>query len=193
MELDVGQRLKAVRTAQGLSQRQLAARAGVTGGTISMVEQNRISPSISSLKKILQALPMTLAEFFSAELDGTEKVFYRFGELREINPATLSGKSAKKGAAAISFRQVGEASRHTLQILHESYDPGADTGEELYAHEAEEGGIVISGEIEVTVGNQTETLRPGDAYLFDSRIPHRFRNKANEPCVIISACTPPSF
>jgi transcriptional regulator with XRE-family HTH domain len=193
MELDVGQRLKAIRTAHGLSQRQLAARAGVTGGMISMVEQNRISPSISSLKKILQALPMTLSEFFSAELDGTDKVFYRFAELREINPTSLAGRPAKKRGAAISFRQVGDAAKHALQILHESYEPGADTGEELYAHEAEEGGVVVSGQIEVTVGNQVETLGPGDAYLFDSRIPHRFRNMGEEPCIIVSACTPPSF
>ncbi|NJM34092.1 MAG: cupin domain-containing protein [Rhodomicrobium sp.] len=193
MELDVGQRLKAVRTAQGLSQRQLAAKAGVTSGTISMIEQNRISPSISSLKKILQAVPMTLSEFFSAELDGTDKVFYSFGELREINPVALNGRAGKGRTAAISFRQVGDASRHSLQILYESYAPGADTGEELYAHEAEEGGIVVSGEIEVTVGNQVRVLRPGDAYLFDSRIPHRFRNPGHEPCILISVCTPPSF
>jgi mannose-6-phosphate isomerase-like protein (cupin superfamily) len=45
----------------------------------------------------------------------------------------------------------------------------------------------------VTVGNQVETLRAGDAYLFDSRIPHRFRNTSEEPCIIVSACTPPSF
>jgi transcriptional regulator with XRE-family HTH domain len=193
MELDVGQRLKAVRTVRGLSQRQLAAKAGVTSGMISMAEQNRISPSISSLKKILQAIPMTLSEFFSADLDGNDKVFYRFGELREINPVALLGRHGKKRGAAISFRQVGDASRHALQILHESYQPGADTGEELYAHEAQEGGVVIAGEIEVTVGNQIETLRAGDAYLFESRIPHRFRNTGQEPCIIVSACTPPSF
>jgi transcriptional regulator with XRE-family HTH domain len=193
MELDVGQRLKAVRTAHGLSQRQLAAKAGMTSGTISMVEQNRISPSISSLKKILSALQMTLSDFFSTELDGTDKVFYRFGELRQINPAGLIGNGPKKNAAAISFRQVGDARKHRLQILHESYEPGADTGEDLYSHEAEEGGIVVAGEIEITVGNQVETLRPGDAYLFDSRIPHRFRNIGGEPCVIVSVCTPPSF
>ncbi len=193
MELDVGQRLKAIRTARGLSQRQLAAKAGVTSGMISMVEQNRISPSISSIKKILQALPMSLSEFFSAEMDSADKVFYRRAELREITPAGPNGASAAKGGASISFRQVGNSGLHKLQILHETYAPGADTGEELYAHEAEEGGVVISGEIEVTVGDRTEILKPGDAYLFDSRIPHRFRNPGKEPCVIVSACTPPSF
>jgi mannose-6-phosphate isomerase-like protein (cupin superfamily) len=136
---------------------------------------------------------MTLSDFFSAERDAADKVFYRFDELREITPVSLIGNGSKTGPGGISFRQVGDASRHALQILHERYEPGADTGEELYAHEAEEGGIVISGEVEVTVGNQREILRSGDSYLFDSRIPHRFRNAGTEPCIVVSVCTPPSF
>jgi mannose-6-phosphate isomerase-like protein (cupin superfamily) len=78
-------------------------------------------------------------------------------------------------------------------MLHEIYAPGADTGAEMYAHESEEAGIVVSGWIEITVGDRTSELGPGDAYLFDSRIPHRFRNIGDEDCTIVSACTPPSF
>ncbi len=78
-------------------------------------------------------------------------------------------------------------------MLHERYRPGADTGKESYAHEGEEAGIVISGSIEITVGAETRTLHPGDAYLFESRLPHRFRNTGDEDCIIVSACTPPSF
>jgi mannose-6-phosphate isomerase-like protein (cupin superfamily) len=36
-------------------------------------------------------------------------------------------------------------------------------------------------------------LEPGDAYYFDSRLPHRFRNVGEEECEVVSACTPPSF
>ncbi|WP_287880143.1 helix-turn-helix domain-containing protein, partial [Aquitalea sp.] len=59
--MDVGARLRVVRERAGLSQRELAKRAGVTNGTISLIEQNRVSPSISSLKKVLEGMPMTLA------------------------------------------------------------------------------------------------------------------------------------
>lgn len=193
MSLDVGKRLRAVRVAQGLSQRQLALRAGVTNSLISLIEQNRTSPSIASLKLILDAVPMTFSEFFSIEKADEGKFVFRASELVEVNPATVIGTGPQGMSEAISFRQVGDASRHAIQMLHERYEPGADTGVELYTHEAEEAGIVISGEIELTVGQATETLRAGDAYLFDSRLPHRFRNTAAEPCVIVSACTPPSF
>lgn len=187
MDIDVGQRLRTLREAQNLSQRQLADMSGVTNGMISMVEQNRTSPSVSSLKKILDGLNVSISEFFAAEAAAEEQIFFRHDELRAISPAS----DACNGKA--TFLQVGDASGHALQMLYERYDPGADTGEDLYAHEAEEAGVVVSGEIEITVGDRTRTLGPGDAYLFDSRLPHRFRNKSAEPCVIVSACTPPTF
>jgi len=46
--VDIGLRLQAVRKAKGLSQRELAKRVGVTNSTISLIEQNKVSPSISS-------------------------------------------------------------------------------------------------------------------------------------------------
>jgi transcriptional regulator with XRE-family HTH domain len=192
MAANVGGRLKAVRNANGLSQRELAKRAGVTNGLISMIEQNRSSPSVASLKRILDAVPMTFSEFFSIEYSGEEKVFYKAGELREINPARVFKVDADI-AKLVSLRQVGDASQHSLQLLHETYEPGADTGLELYTHEAEEAGLVISGEIELTVGDRKQVLSAGDAYIFDSRVPHRFRHRGNETCVIVSACTPPTF
>lgn len=188
MDVDIGKRLKDLRRARGLSQRQLASRSGVNNGTISMIEQNRTSPSVGSLKKVLDGIPSTLSEFFSAEENNREeKYFFKKSELTELNPVNLAA------AGQVSLMQVGDVSRGSLQILYERYAPGADTGSEMYTHESEEGGIVISGEIEVTVEDQIQVLSPGDSYLFDSRLQHRFRNIGDKECVIVSACTPPSF
>ena len=55
--LDVGERLQSIRKLKGLSQRELAKRAGVTNSTISMIEKNSVSPSISSLRKVLSGIP----------------------------------------------------------------------------------------------------------------------------------------
>jgi mannose-6-phosphate isomerase-like protein (cupin superfamily) len=94
----------------------------------------------------------------------------------------------------LSYRQVGpDLAGHALQILHERYAAGADTGDTLLRHESEEGGVVLRGRLEVTVGDQRRILEPGDAYYFDSRLPHRFRNPGDEECEVVSACTPPSF
>ncbi len=193
MDIDIGDRLRQIRKAKGLSQRQLASRSGVTNGTISMIEQNRSSPSVGSLKKVLEGIPTTLSEFFAQDEESEEQYFFTAGELKELSPGLWGRVGATINLEHVSLRQVGDASRHSLQILYERYPPGADTGEDMLRHEAEEGGVVVSGEIELTVDGRTQNLKANDAYLFNSRLPHRFRNVGDTDCVIVSACTPPSF
>ena len=179
---NIGYRLKTLRGHQGLSQRKLAALSGVSNATISLIEHGRTDPSMGMLKKILDAMGVSFAEFFSAENRSAEKFFFAADELSEIS----------KGP--ISYRQVGsDLHEKSLQILYERYQPGADTGQSMLSHNAEEGGIVLSGRLEVTVGEEVKTLTAGDAYLFNSRIPHRFRNAGSDDCVVVSACTPPTF
>lgn len=179
---NIAQRLKTLRGRHGLSQRALARRAGVSNATISLIEHGRTDPSLGLLKRVLDAMGVSFAEFFSPHSGTTEKFFYSRDELSEI------------GSGPISYRQVGgDLLDSKLQILHERYRPGADTGQSLLSHEAEEGGIVLEGRLEVTVAEQVRTLSPGDAYRFNSRLPHRFRNTGSEDCVVVSACTPPSF
>lgn len=178
----IGPRLKALRTTKGLSQRRLAARAGVSNATISLIEHDRTDPSMGLLKRILDSLGVSFAEFFASGPHGEDKYFYLRHELSEIS------------SGPITYLQVGsDLSGSQLQILHERYRPGADTGQSMLSHDAEEGGIILSGRLEVTVGQQVQNLSAGDAYRFNSKLPHRFRNTGNEDCVIVSACTPPSF
>ncbi|WP_424984655.1 cupin domain-containing protein [Microbulbifer sp. S227A] len=189
--VDIGGKLKSVRETRGLTQRDLAGRAGLTNGAISLIEQNKSSPSVASLKRLLDAIPMTMSEFFSEfETNDSPKYFYNADELIELSPQDMGLGSA---AARVSLRQVGDASRHALQMLHEVYPPGADTGPDLLSHDGEEAGIVVAGVVEITVDDQIRVLNPWDGYLFDSRLPHRFRNIGEKDCVIISACTPPTF
>lgn len=182
MSTDVGARLRYVRMRGGLSQRALARRAGVTNSAVSLIESNRVNPSVGALKRILDGVPIGLAEFFAVEPERARKAFYQAEELVEI------------GKGPISYRQVGEDMfGRALQILKERYEPGADTGRVPLVHDGEEGGIVLSGRLEVTVDDERRVLGPGDAYCFDSRRPHRFRCVGPNACDVISACTPPTF
>lgn len=180
--IDLGSRLRHVRETAGLSQRVMAKRAGIANSTVSLIEANRCNPSVGALKRILDAIPIGLADFFALEIEVERPAFYRAAELVEI------------GKGRISYRQVGRSMvGRALQILHESYQPGADTGRIPLSHEGEEGGVVIAGQLEVTVDGERRVLGPGDAYSFDSRRPHRFRCLGDIPAIIVSACTPPSF
>jgi transcriptional regulator with XRE-family HTH domain len=180
---EVGPRLRALREARRLSQREVARLSGVSHSIISQIERGDSNPSVGLLRKVLSGLSLSLGEFFSMPAEGRGKVFFRRDELQRIAEGSLR-----------LFQVGGNVHyRHRIQILHEFYAPGADTGEILLTHDAEEGGVVIKGKLEITVGDQVAILGPGDAYYFDSRLPHRMRNLGTTECVVVSACSPPSF
>ncbi|MEI6028125.1 MAG: cupin domain-containing protein [Betaproteobacteria bacterium] len=176
----VGTRLRFLRDMHGLSQRELARRAGLTHATIGAIERDVISPSIGSMLKIVESFPITMSEFFSMDPTGEAQVFFRAAEMLEA------------GGGGISVRQVGQNLKgRPLQVLIERYAPGTETAKTPYSHVGDEGGVVIQGHLEVTVGGSTCVLGPGDGYLFSSRLPHRFCNVGNEEAVVVSANTPP--
>ena len=182
MEQDIGVRLRAIRTDLKLSQRKLARQSGVANATISQIEAGKLNPTVSMLKKVLDGIPISLGEFFGDQFETRDRVFFRADELIEI------------ADGGVSFRQVGaNLSSRAIQLIKECYQPGAGTGKHSLTHEGEECGIILSGRLEVTVGDESAVLRAGDAYYFKSHQPHTFRNPGNEPCELITACTPPSF
>ena len=180
--MDIGGRLRGVREARGVSQRELARRSGISNATISQIESNTINPSVGALKRILDAVPMPMSDFFAEDGPPPDQVFFRAADMMEI------------GRGGVSYRQVGrDLSGKSLQLIHERYAAGAQSGRIRLRHDGEEGGIVISGHLEVTVGDRRSVLGPGEAYYFKSSEPHRFRAVGEGPCEVVSCCTPPSF
>ena len=179
----IGRRVRELRRRRQLSTRQLAIRSGISHSTISLLERDRLSPSVDTLSAILEAMGSTLVGFFSeASATMPYSPFYKADELTEI------GRDD-----GISYKMVGinHPSRHLL-MLHETYVPGADTGE-AFSHTAQEAGIVTAGSVEVTVGTSVQVLHEGDGYYFDSQTPHRFRNAGLLAAEIVSAITPPTY
>lgn len=180
-EIDIGERLRDIRRGQGMSQRELARRAGITHGTISFIERNQISPSIGTMRQILDCLGMTLSEFFAPEAEQPASYFFSRKDLFDV------------GSGGVKLLQLGKSLvGRPLQMLLEFYPPGAETSREPYRTEGgEEGGIIVQGEIEATIGDEVRILRKYDAYLFPTKLPHKLRNVSDKECVIVSATTPP--
>lgn len=175
-------KIRMAREARGLSQRELAKRCDLANTTISMIEKGKISPSLSTIKRILDGLSMTLADFFANQPSDSDTIFYRSTELVRL-----------MRHHGVELRQIGADLRsRQMQILRGVYAPGAQTGPEPLVHDGEEGGYVIRGTFEFVVGKEKRTLRPGDAYYFRSNTPHRFKNVSDVEGEIISAQTPPS-
>ena len=71
----VGFRLQSVRKFYGWSQRELAKRAGVPNSAISVIEQGTVSPSVSSLERVLGGFPMSLVDFFAISIKDLNCIF----------------------------------------------------------------------------------------------------------------------
>jgi transcriptional regulator with XRE-family HTH domain len=180
-ETAIGQRLEEIRKERGLSQRELARRAGLTHGTISFIERDKISPSIGTMRQILDCLGLTLSDFFGREDAPPTQHYFEYKDLFDV------------GSGGVKLLQVGRSlAGRPLQVLLEFYPPGAETSRAPYrAAGGEEGGVVVQGEIEATIGDEVRILRQYEAYLFPTSLPHKLRNISDRECVIVSATTPP--
>ena len=135
---NVGERLKALRNRYGLSQRA-ADRAGLTHGTVSHIERDKISPSIGTLRQILDAIPMTLSDFFADQSERETDFFYSKDDLLEV------------GSGGVSLLQIGKnLNGLPLQILLERYPPGSETASTPTAAARRRRRIRREGEIELT-------------------------------------------
>ncbi|PSJ46788.1 transcriptional regulator [Zobellella endophytica] len=174
-----GQRLARLRQQLGLSQRRVAELSGLTHSAICTIEQDKVSPAVSTLQKLLKVYGMSLSAFFA------EPVSPRRNRV-VINPEEL----IEIGSRGVSFKLVHNGNRkRALGFLIETYAPGTSTGGHL-KHQGEETGTVLEGEIELTVDGEVYSLKTGQSYVIDTGLPHTFTNISDRECRIISAHTP---
>ena len=180
-ERSMGERLAATRRRLGLSQRRAAELSGLTHGAICMIEQNKVSPSVASLQKLLSVYELPLSRFFAEEEGRAPSVVIKPDQLIELGSQGVSMKLVHNGN-----------NRRQLGFMLETYAPGTDTGGQV-KHLGEEVGTVLEGSVLLTLAGQTYQLSAGDSYVIDTGEPHSFSNPSGETCRIVSAHTPASF
>lgn len=176
---DVALRLQQLRLMYGFSQRELAKRAGVTNSSVSMIEQGRVSPSISSLEKILQGLPMTLRDFFTFNPHKGTRNFYRSFEIYQ---------GSENGIDSYCFDRSDQASN---SLVYRVFNPGSDTGTAMIVPKCDCSGFVVHGTMEVTVNNELQMLDAGDGFLVETFYPYRLRNISDQKAIVV-ICHHPS-
>jgi transcriptional regulator with XRE-family HTH domain len=190
----IGGRLAELRKEHRYSIRKLATRAGVSASLISDVERGKVEPSISTLKRVSDALGTTLTYFFSEPTAPSGRVV-RAGErvvLRGAESADDERRSAIQ-TSGIRFELASPESAETIEAIYGRYEPGASLGDEPVTHEGEEWGMVLRGRLKVWVGDEIHFLDPGDAIWYPSTTPHRMENVADEATEYIWIDTPKSF
>jgi transcriptional regulator with XRE-family HTH domain len=167
-------RLQAVRKIYGLSQRELAKRAGVTNSSVSMIEQGRVSPSLSSLEKLLKGIPMSLKDFFSIDFNDNADCFFRSYQMFSYSDKT-----------ADYYRLARNEEDVRSQLSYEVYGPSSDTGEAMLVDQGRSSGFIVQGSLSVIISGQISTLDAGDGFVVEAGHPYRFRNLTDVKAILV--------
>ena len=182
VEIELGERLRKLRSARELSLRDLADQSGLTASFISQVERGRASPSIASLARLAKVLEVNVGHFFE--------------------PAPRTGRFVRRDERrTILLRGLGEVDEYVtadpagrLQVAICTFEVGGRSAEVPFVHESgEECVLVLEGRLEVVVGGDSYMLEAGDAVTYSPQTPHVARNVGSVPAKAIFAMTPPSF
>jgi transcriptional regulator with XRE-family HTH domain len=179
VDLAVGSRIRDLRRARAMSLEVVAARADLSIGFISQIERGLSSPSLRVLATLADVLGVGIAGLFGATShdDGASNGIVT----REVQRAEL--KLWRTGVSKQLLSPAGTENRLNLFLVH--LEPGGSTGDELYTHDGEEAGLVLEGEMILTVDAETWTLKQGDSFRFASRRPHRFSNPAHDAKAVV--------
>ena len=179
VDVAVGQRIRDLRRSRKLSLEATAARTDLSIGFLSQIERGLSSPSLRVLATIADVLGVGIAGLFGAkETDGTgsDAIVTREQQRAELN-------LWRTGISKQLLSPAGSEGRLNLFLVH--MEPGGSTGDELYTHDGEEAGLVIEGEMKLTVDSESWTLKQGDSFRFASRRPHRFNNPSGKAKAVV--------
>lgn len=163
--MDVGYRLRELRTERGLSMRALARLSGLSTNALSMIERGKTSPSVSTLYKLSEALEVPITAFFRTEPPREAIVFRKSNARSRVE----FQRGLWEGLGGESF--VGRVEPFMLTL-----EGGATSGPHGLVHSGHEFVICLKGILEYEVEEQRYTLQPGDSLLFASKLRHRWRN-----------------
>ena len=179
--INIGERIKQYRVLKGLTQEELADRTELSKGFISQVERDLTSPSIATLMDILQALGITVSEFFNEEQE--PQIVFGKEDFFEKTDTELHN--------TIQWI-IPNAQKNEMEPILLKLEAGGSTYPDN-PHEGEEFGYVLSGSVVIMLGNKTYRAKKGESFYYESSKTHYLKNTSNSNAKIIWISSPPNF
>ncbi len=173
-EVLVGRKLHDLRTRRGYSLRALAERSGLNVNTLSLVENGKTSPSVSTLQQLALALEVPLSSFFEKEPEEKQVVFTPFNN----RPHTAFGSTQMQN---LGKDLAGSA----VQPFVVSIKPGMGSGDHMIVHTGHEFVYCLSGCIHYRIQQEDYSLEAGDCLVFEAHLPHCWENISEEDAQIL--------
>ena len=177
--MNIGAKIKNLRTLNGLTQEELADRCELTKGFISQLENNNNEPSISTLQDILTALGTNLSDFF-AEVEEEQVVFSK-DDFFTSNYDNYS----------VTWL-VPNSQKNEMEPIIIELKPGCVLEKDM-PHNGQEFGYVLNGKVVIVVANKVYKAKAGESFYYDTDKIHYLKNTSNEVAKIIWISSPPNF
>ena len=180
--MDIGGKIRQIRTDKNLTIKQLAELVACTPSLISQLERGKADPSISTLKKIASALNANIVDFFMMAT-ADDDIVTRVKERVDIQLKRWDTKIQSL------IKRLGNKK---MQPFYTTIKPGGGS-HGMYTHEGEEFGIVLHGELELTINDKVHVVRENESFYFTSQTPHNWNNKGKQDAIVVWVITPPTF
>lgn len=182
----VGQQIRDLRKAKGLTIMDLAERIGRSVGYVSQIERNLSELSIPDVKRIAEALEVQISWFFhpTASVPVDERDYV----VRRDNRRRLDFTGTGVIEELLSPSLGGDT-----ELVLTRIPPHSTTGSEFVTRKAEESGLVLQGYLELWIGDRHFTLEEGDSFCFRPEEPHRVANPGDVETVVVWVITPPVY
>lgn len=170
--MQVARRLKGLRDALDLSVEEIAAQCGVSAELFESYENGAKDIPVSFLHRIA-------SEF------GVELTALLFGEEPKMDAyfVTRAGKGVKvERTKAYSYQDVAAGFAHRVMApFIVTVEPAPEKPMTYNTHQGQEFNYVLEGQMEITVGNSTTVLNPGDSIMFDASRRHGMKAIGDKP------------
>jgi transcriptional regulator with XRE-family HTH domain len=167
--VDVGARLRELRAERSLSIRALAELSRLNVNTLSLIENNKTSPSVSTLQQIAAALKVPIVALFETALPKNSVAYIKAGHRPR---ATFAHGTLEDLGAGVTDRAV--------EPFIVTLEPNADSGPHPIVHTGFEFVFCLQGQLAYQIDERVYVLEPGDSLLFESYLPHQWRNAISE-------------
>src|SRR4051812_29654148 len=163
---EVGPRLRRLRERRGLTLTALATQTGISKSTLSRLENGERRPSLELLLPLAEAFQLPLDELVGAPRIGDPRV--------RAQPKTRNGRLiyplTQQSSSMAVWKVVIPPERERRLRTHPGY-------EWLY---------VLSGAMQLIIGEHDITMGPGEVAEFDTRLPHWFGPAGDQAVEILS-------
>lgn len=185
--LDLGGKVKVLRLKRGLTQNQLAEKLNVTASYISQLERNIITPSVGSLLMLMEELQVDPGHFLSLD----NAIPQRFVQSKSQRQSILL--AGIRGDLVDCQSLVNTNENRRMQPMLVTIEPNSEIPSHLFSHKGDEFILILSGEMELDIENETYVLREGDSIYLDSSLPDAWRNTGEKPVQAVWVLSPPSL